>query len=108
MVEYLHKSSCFKVPKFSPLRSGMIGWSNVLEYAKVGSVVAYCANDGHGNYRHGDTGFVHYVDPRGEYVIVVVDTPIESWFVLLQPLYDCIAPTAQELVDSMKKVMETS
>lgn len=106
-LEYHTKDkSCFKVPNYSPLCLQHPGWKDVLSFVEQGKVIAYCKND-HGKYRHGTTGLVHYVDPKGNYVIVVVNTSIDSWFEMLQPGWDCIAPDAQTLVDEMENNMRS-
>lgn len=105
-LEYYPKDkSCFKVPPYSALCARHPGWKDVLSFAEKGKVIAYCKNY-HGEYRHGTTGAVHYVDPKGGYMIVVVDTHIDSWFEMLQPSWDCIAPDAQTLVDEMENSMQ--
>lgn len=94
----------FKVPRYSPLCLEHTGWKAVLSFAEKGKVIYYCKNT-NGEYRFGTSGVVDYVDPKGQYVIVEVDTCIDSWFEILQPQWDCLAPSPQELIDGMEVSM---
>lgn len=105
-IEYLGQNKTeFKVPKVSPLRVcfnnlSKINFTNV----KSGDTIAYSANDGKGNYPYGTTGFVSYAHPKGDYIVVLVETPVDNYFKLLQPAFDIVSTTPESLIELMKGI----
>lgn len=77
------------------------GWKSLSEFS-VGDKIYFCKNNGRGEYTHGSSGILDYINVRESYAVVFVDIGFDTDIQLLTSTFDVIGKSPEDVILNME------